>query len=101
MIIDRRLFILVDNPGLVGSGCDINEAHEQRNLVILVQIVPDILCEALDIPVNSDQRRFTLVAGQRIAVSHIGVNEMSLASLRILVSVSESLAGIRIAIVAL
>ena len=73
----------------------------QRHLVVLVQILPHGLCKAVDIACDIHQRRFSLKAGKRIAVPHVGMDKPSLSRRRALVRERISVAGSRIAVITL
>ena len=70
--------IFIYDSCLVLSGLDINESDKEGNLVVLIQTLPFILCEAVDIALDGNAFRLTLKARQRISVVHVGVDETSL-----------------------
>ena len=95
------LLVLVDDPGLVSAVCDIDEADEQGDLIVLIQGVPDAVCEGIDVRceflVEINYRRLACEAGQGIAVAVIGMDKSAFAGQRILKSEGITQAGGRIA----
>ena len=71
---------------------------EQRNLVILIEVVPNHIGKGVDIAFYLNAGRLTLVRRNRIAVTAIGMNEMPFACDRILVIVKETTGRMRIAV---
>ena len=70
--------ITVDDTGLIGARLHIDEADKERYAVLGVEAVPDSVCEGIDIPLDRNLLRLSLKGGQRVSVTAVGVNEMSL-----------------------
>ena len=85
----------------MGNSCgNIDIADEKGYLVVLIQIVPEHVCKLLHVVRNRHQFRLSFKAGEGIAVSLVGVNEMAFSSGTIIVCKSKSEAGGRISVVA-
>ena len=93
--------VFIHNAALIASGLNINIANKQRYLIVRIQAAPEELCKRIDVIRDCYQLRLTLKARERIAVVHVGMDEMSLTSHRIFVSKGIAVAGIRVAVVAL
>ena len=77
------LFIFVDDTSLSLACSKLNIADEERYLVILVEVVPEHICELIDIAAYANELRLSLKAWERIAVTHVGVDESSFTGDRI------------------
>ena len=94
-----RLFcIAVDNAGLRAVVLRVDEPHEQGDLVVRIQAVPEHIGKCVDIVRDLHELRLAPEARQRIAVTDISVNEVPLTCKRILIGEGEPLAGFRIAL---
>ena len=81
----RREAGLYLDDGFVFAGSNVDVAHEQGYLVVRVQVVPEHIGEFFHIVRNSNQLGLALKAGERIAIVHVGMNEMALACRAVLV----------------
>ena len=72
------LLVLVDDSLLDFAGLQIGVTDKQRNLVVFVQVVPQLLGESIDVGGNFHTLRLTLEGGDDgIAVADVGVQEMA------------------------
>ena len=70
--------MFVHDPLLVLAGSQIGIANKQRNLNILVQVLPQHIGKAVDIAVNRNTLRLALEGrDHRIAIAHIGVDKVT------------------------
>ena len=95
------LVVLVVNAALCLSGLNINETDKQGYLVVLIQGLPDHISNRIHIVRNVDPLWLSLKTWKRIAVMNLSVDEMSLTCHRALIIEGITIAGIRIAVVAL
>ena len=73
-----KLLVLIDDLLLVLAGFQIGVADEQGNLVVFVQVLPQLGGEGVDIRGNGDPLRLALEGGNHgIAVADVGVQEVS------------------------
>ena len=85
--------MLVSNFLLNFAGLQIDVAHEQRNLVLLVQAVPEQVGELVDGQLDADALRLAAERRQRIAVALVGMNEVAQTGNRLIVLIEETLVG--------
>ena len=72
---------LVDDAGIGGAGGQVDGAHKQGHLVILVQVLPQAGGEGIDVPFNRDGGGLPFVGGDGVAIALVGVDEMAQARL--------------------
>ena len=72
------LLVLVDDLCLVLAGCDVDIADEQRDLVVLVEVGPDDVCQFINVVRKLYRDRFTLEARDWAAVIDVRADEVSL-----------------------
>ena len=70
--------IFIYDSCLVLSCLNIDESYKKGNLVVFVQVLPYIRCEAVDIAFDRHALRLALKARKRISIVHVGVDETSL-----------------------
>ena len=85
--------MLVSDFLLNFAGLQIDVAHEQRNLVLLVQAVPEQVGELADGQLDADALRLAAERRQRIAVALIGMDEVAQTGNRLIVLIEETLVG--------
>ena len=73
------LLVLVDDLCLVLAGCDVDVADEQRDLVILVEVGPDDVCQLINVVRKLYRDRLALEARDRAAIIDVSADEVSLA----------------------
>ena len=95
-----RLCVLVDDAGFRFAAFQIDHADKQGNLVVRIQIIPQQRGQRVELIRDFHALGFTLKAGQRISVMHVGVDEMAFARQRIFVCEGVAVAGLRIAVAA-
>ena len=75
--VSGKLCVFVDDAGVGLAGGQIDIAHEQADLVLGIQIVPDVVGQFVDAVGDEDLLRLTFEGGQRIAVLLVGVDEVA------------------------
>ena len=71
------LRVLIYQSVLLFAGLEIDEADVQRDLVVLIESAPELICELVDIAAYSDSLRLPLEGGDGIAVADIGMDEVA------------------------
>ena len=70
--------MLVDDALLVLAGSQVGVAHKERDLVVFVQVGPQLLGEGIDVGGDGNPLRLALEGGDhRIAVAVIGMQEVA------------------------
>lgn len=73
----------------------------EGNLIVFIQALPQHICKLIHVIRNLNKLRLTLKAWQRVSITFISMDKMSLTSLCILICKSVTVAGGRISIIAL
>ena len=91
------LHVFIDQTVLFFTGLKVDVADIQRNFVILVQRIPQLVSESVDIVVDRDSLGLTLEGRDRVAVADIGMDEVTESCLgRIAVQVARAITALRI-----
>ena len=70
--------MLVDDALLELAGGDVGVADEQGDLVVLVQVGPQLVGESIDVSGDGNTLGLTLEGGNhRITVTHVGVDKVA------------------------
>ena len=78
LLTPNYLFVLVDDSLLNLAGSQVGVTNEQGNLVVLVQILPQLLGEGIDVSGDLHTLGLALEGGDHgIAVADIGVDEVT------------------------
>ena len=84
--------MFIYDSGLVLSCLNIDKSDEERYLIVSVEVVPEHICELVDIAADAYELRLALEAWERIAVAHISMDEVSFTCDRICICECVSLA---------
>lgn len=75
------LLVFIDDAGLGFAALQIDKAGKQRNLVVLVEVIPNLCGKCVDVAFDDDRCRLTFIGRDWVAVAAVGVDEMSLTCL--------------------
>ena len=95
------LHVLIDNFGFINAGFNIDIADKQGNLVFFIEALPEQVGKCIHIVRDVQEFWLSLKAWQRISVMQIGGNEMALAGRAVIVGKGETVAAVRVSVVAL
>ena len=71
------LAVLVDHAVLNFTGRKVDVADIKRNLIVLIEVFPDVVEELIDIVRDGDTFRLSLECRNGVAVCDIGMDKMS------------------------